>query len=364
MNGKKGIIITGGIIGLVSVALVYFGNPANMGFCIACFLRDIAGGLGMHRAAVVQYIRPEIMGLVLGAFIIASKNGEFESRGGSAPFTRFILGMTVMIGALMFLGCPMRMVLRIGGGDINALFGLVGFMAGIFVGVFFLNKGFNLKRNYKMTKMEGYMFPAVNVGLLVLLLAAPAFIFFSESGPGALYAPMLISLAAGLLVGALSQKTRLCMVGGTRDMILFRDSYLLAGFISIIVFAAIGNLALGYFNLGMEGQPVAHTDGLWNALGMALVGWASVLLGGCPLRQLILAGEGNADSAITVMGLIVGAALCHNFGLAASPKGPSANGQIAVVLCFVLVATIAYFNSDLAAKSTSKDERKGEVNHG
>ncbi|SHJ44469.1 hypothetical protein SAMN02745751_02573 [Dethiosulfatibacter aminovorans DSM 17477] len=364
MNNKKGIIITGGIIGLVSVALVYFGNPANMGFCIACFIRDIAGGIGLHRAGVVQYIRPEIIGLVLGAFILSVKNGEFESRGGSAPFTRFVLGMMVMIGALMFLGCPMRMVLRIGGGDINAVFGLVGFIVGIFAGVFFLNRGFNLKRNYKMTNAEGYMFPIVNIGLFILLAAAPSFVFFSESGPGAMYAPMAISLAAGLLVGALSQKTRLCMVGGTRDMILFRDSYLLAGFISIIVFAAIGNIALGYFNLGLEGQPVAHTDGLWNMLGMVLVGWASVLLGGCPLRQLILAGEGNTDSAVTVMGLLFGAALCHNFGLAASPKGPSVNGQIAVVLCLVVVAAVSYVNSELAAKSSSKENVKGDVNHG
>ena len=41
---------------------------------------------------------------------------------------------------------------------------------------------------------------------------------------------------------------------------------------------------------------------------MALAGWGSILLGGCPLRQLILAGEGNGDSAVTVFGMIVGAA--------------------------------------------------------
>ena len=50
--------------------LTAFGNPANMGFCIACFLRDITGALGMHGADKVQYVRPEIVGLVLGAFIM------------------------------------------------------------------------------------------------------------------------------------------------------------------------------------------------------------------------------------------------------------------------------------------------------
>jgi len=95
MNDKKGIIIAGGLVGIISVLLVYFGNPANMGFCIACFLRDISGGIGLHRADVVQYIRPEIIGLVLGAFFISLKNKEFQTKGGSSPFTRFMLGIAV-----------------------------------------------------------------------------------------------------------------------------------------------------------------------------------------------------------------------------------------------------------------------------
>ena len=280
-----------------------------MGFCIACFLRDIAGGIGLHRADVVQYIRPEIIGLVLGAFLISLKYKEFQTKGGSSPFTRFILGIAVMIGALIFLGCPLRMVLRLGGGDLNALFG-------IFVGVIFLNKGFNLKRNYKLSKVEGYIFPAVNVGLLILLMVSPAFLLFSEKGPGSMAAPIIMSLIAGLIVGGLAQKTRLCMVGGTRDMILFKDMYLLYGFIAIIVFSFIGNLIFGFFKLGFAEQPIAHTDGLWNFLSMAVVRWGSVLLGGYPLRQLILSGEGNTDSVITVMGMLVGAAIAHNFGLA------------------------------------------------
>lgn len=346
MNDKKGIIIAGGLVGIISVLLVYFGNPANMGFCIACFIRDISGGIGLHRADVVQYIRPEIIGLVLGAFFISLKNKEFQTKGGSSPFTRFMLGIAVMIGALIFLGCPLRMVLRLGGGDLNALFGIAGFVAGIFVGVIFLNKGFNLKRSYKISKVEGYIFPAVNVGLLVLLVASPAFLFFSEKGPGSMHAPLAISLAAGLIVGGLSQKTRLCMVGGTRDMILFKDMYLLYGFIAIIVTSFIGNLAFGYFNLGFAEQPIAHTDGLWNFLGMSVVGWGSVLLGGCPLRQLILSGEGNTDSVITVMGMLVGAAIAHNFGLASSGAGVTANGKVAVFICFAFLGIVSYLNSE------------------
>ncbi|MBR3640940.1 MAG: YedE-related selenium metabolism membrane protein, partial [Oscillibacter sp.] len=56
------VLIAGAIVGLAAVVLTKLGNPANMGFCIACFLRDIAGSLGLHSAAKVQYFRPEIVG--------------------------------------------------------------------------------------------------------------------------------------------------------------------------------------------------------------------------------------------------------------------------------------------------------------
>ena len=344
------MILTGRVIGAISVALVVYGNPKNMGFCIACFLRDIGGATGLHRAGVVQYVRPEIIGLVLGAFIMAVSGKEFKVRGGSSPVTRFVLGFFVMIGALMFLGCPLRMVLRIAGGDMNAVVGLVGFTAGILVGVFFLKKGFSLKKSQPQSRLEGAVMPAINVILLVLLVAVPGVLLFSAEGPGSMHAPVWMALIAGLVVGALAQKTRLCMVGGIRDAVMFRDFYLLYGFIAIIVAALIGNLAMGYFKFGFAEQPIAFNDGVWNFLGMALVGLGSALLGGCPLRQLILSGSGSSDSAITVFGLVAGAAFAHNFGLASSAAGPTLNGKIAVIFGFVVVAIIGFCNLQKAAE--------------
>lgn len=351
-NEKTQIVLAGCVIGVIASLLVFFGNPVNMGFCIACFIRDIAGGLGLHRASAVQYIRPEIIGLVLGSFGVALVKKEYSVRGGSAPLTRFVLGFFVMIGCLMFLGCPFRMILRLAGGDLNALLGLAGFVAGILAGVWFLNHGYTLKRTYKQTSGEGMLFPAIQAVLLILLAAAPSFIFFTEAGggPGALHASILVSLAAGLIVGALAQRTRLCMVGGIRDIVLFRETKLLLGFIAVFAAALVCNLILSagggsFFKLGFAEQPVAHVDGLWNFLGMLLVGYGCVLLGGCPLRQLVLAGEGNTDSAITVLGLFVGAAFVHNFGLASSGAGPTANGKIGVIVGLAAVTVIACVNT-------------------
>lgn len=350
MNQKKEnitIVVVGVIIGAISVLLVTQGNPANMGFCIACFLRDTAGALGLHQAAAVQYIRPEIIGLILGSFLMSIGRKEFIARGGSSPMTRFVLGFFVMIGCLMFLGCPFRMILRLAGGDGNALFGLAGFVVGILCGVFFLNRGYSLKRTYKLPVAEGTVMPILQIVLLILLVAAPAFIYFTEAGagPGGSHAPLFISLIAGLAVGALAQRSRLCMVAGVRDTVLFRQWKMLLGFATIIVSALVFNIIAGSFHPGFVGQPVAHTDGLWNALGMLLVGFGCVLLGGCPMRQLVLSGEGNTDSAVTVLGLIVGAAFAHNFGLASSANGPTSAGKIAVVIGILVVSAIACANT-------------------
>ena len=98
------VILTGVVIGIAALVLTALGNPANMGFCIACFERDIAGAVGLHSAAKVQYVRPEIIGLVLGSFLMALASKEWKARAGSSPALRFVLGAFVMIGALAFLG--------------------------------------------------------------------------------------------------------------------------------------------------------------------------------------------------------------------------------------------------------------------
>ena len=100
------VILTGVVIGIAALVLTALGNPANMGFCIACFERDIAGAVGLHSAAKVQYVRPEIIGLVLGSFLMALASKEWKARAGSSSALRFVLGAFVMIGALAFLGCP------------------------------------------------------------------------------------------------------------------------------------------------------------------------------------------------------------------------------------------------------------------
>jgi uncharacterized protein len=321
---RPGIIFAGALIGLLAVGLQKLGNPPNMGICVACFERDTAGALGLHRVATVQYIRPEIIGFVLGSFAAALAFREFRARSGSAPIVRFVLGAFAMIGALVFLGCPWRASLRLAGGDANAIVGLVGLSAGIAGGVWFLRSGYTLGRSQRSPAALGLIMPGLMVGLLLLALFQTQFaeggpIFGSKTGPGSLHAELAIALVVGLAVGFVAQRTRFCTMGAVRDVVLMRDTHLLSGVGALIVAAFIGNLALGQFSPGFYAQPIAHSDILWNFLGMGLAGLAYALAGGCPGRQLFLAGEGDGDSAVFVLGMITGAAFAHNFGIAARP---------------------------------------------
>ena len=352
-DSKKKLALAGVVCGIVAALLAYFGNPANMAFCIACFIRDTAGALGMHQAEAVQYARPEIIGLVLGSFLISVATKEYRSTAGSSPMIRFVLGIVIMVGSLVFLGCPLRMILRMSAGDGNAWVGLIGFILGVSTGAFALKKGFSLGRAHMANRMSGGVLTAVMIGILVLALAT-TLLKSSESGPGSMHAPVLLSLAGGLVFGAFAQKSRMCFAGSIRDIMLMKNFDLFSVIAALFGVMLIYNIATGNFHLSFSGQPVAHAQHLWNILGMYIVGLAATLAGGCPLRQLVLAGQGSSDAAVTVAGMFVGSALCHNLKLASAAAaaataeteavvgGPAIQGKIAGVICIVVLLIIAF----------------------
>lgn len=324
------VLLAGATVGVLGALLSWAGNPPNMGICIACFLRDITGALGLHRVAAGQYLRPEIPAIVLGACLAALAGKEWIPRSAPAPAISFLLGAFMAIGALVFLGCPVRMVLRLAGGDLNALTGLGGFIAGVLAGAFLVRQGYCIGRSARGATLPLWVMPLLAGGLVTLVLARPAFVFFGRQGPAGMSAPILASVGAGLAVGLLAHRARLCFAGGIRDMALIRSPHLLWGLVAALAGAAVTNLVLGRVRIGFGGQPIAHAVHVWNFLGMALVGLAAVLLGGCPLRQLVLASGGDGSAFLAVGGMLVGAAIAHNFDLAASAAGVPLGGKVAV----------------------------------
>lgn len=347
---RLGIAIVGAVIGVLAICLQKLGNPANMGICVACFERDIAGGLGLHRAAIVQYIRPEIIGLVLGALVAAIFSREFKPRGGSAPLLRFVLGFIAAMGALVFLGCPWRAILRLAGGDANAIIGLCGLATGIGIGAFFFSRGYSLGRNTTQSTINAALFPMLIVGLLLLILAFPQVagqgqsgpIFYSEKGPGSMHAPVMISLGIALVIGFIAQRSRFCTMGALRDLFLFRHTHLLTGVVAMLLAALIANMLTGGFKFGFEGQPIAHNNHIWNFLGMVTAGLAFALAGGCPGRQLFMAAEGDSDSALFAIGMLCGAGMAHNLSTASSGAGPGLYGPHATIIGLAICLLIAF----------------------
>jgi YedE family putative selenium metabolism protein len=298
-------------VGVACGALVALGNPGNMGVCGACFLRDVTGALGMIEKP--RIFRPEVAGVMLGALAWVVATRRYGARSGSFSVTRFFFGMWMAIGALVFLGCPFRMLQRIGGGDMNAVIAVGGFLAGVGIGHFFERRGYTVGRTQVVAAPVGLVGPAVAVIVLLLFVGR----MLKGPPPGSTDAPphaaWLVALAIAGFAGVALSATGFCAVSAARQVFLKRKRMLVAALLLVAGYAAVA-LATGGFRGGFGGQPIAHRDVAWNLLAMVLVGLTGVLAGGCPVRQLVMAGEGNGDAFVTVAGIAAGSAIAHNLG--------------------------------------------------
>ncbi|MDA8431862.1 MAG: YedE family putative selenium transporter [Nitrospiraceae bacterium] len=346
-------VLAGAVIGIGGVMLSYYGNPANTGFCVSCFMENIAGALGLHGNVRMQYLRPEIIGFVLGAFLMSVQRKEFVATGGSSPLLRYLVGILLIIGCAVFMGCPIKMVFRIAAGDLTAWIGVVGLAAGVYIGLKFLEHGFSLGKPGRVPYANGLLIPIFMAFLLVALLWKPGFIATSTRGSGAEYAPLALSLIVGLAVGAIGQRTGFCITGGMSRFFLWgpreftvcpRTTGLAIGISSFFGFALVASLLTGQFSLGWYGQPSSNESHVWNFLGMLVVGFGSVLIRGCPFRQLISAGQGDTDAGAAVLGMLTGAALVQDWGLGGTAAGTPYEGQVAVLFgfCALLIIGLLY----------------------
>ena len=294
--------------------------------------------------------------LGVGSLAAAIATREFKPRGGSAPIVRFVLGMIAAMGALVFLGCPWRAILRLAGGDGNAILGLAGLATGIWFGTLFFKKGYSLGRSNSQSVVSGALFPVIAVCLLLLYLIFPQIpdqpqsgpLFYSVKGPGSQHAPFIASLGLAFIIGIFAQRSRFCTMGAFRDLFLFRYTHLFLGLAAMFAAAFIANALTGGLKFGFEGQPVAHSDFLWNYLGMVTAGLAFALAGGCPGRQLFMAGEGDSDAGIFALGMLVGAAMAHNLGTASSGTGIGVYGMQATIIGFAVCLIIGFVHSKKA----------------
>ena len=129
-------------------------------------------------------------------------------------------------------------------------------------------------------------------------------------------------------------------------MLLVRRFDLMVGVAGLLIGATVANLAFGQFNLGFLGQPVAHTNALGNFAAMVVAGLTAIMMGGCPFRQVIMSGEGDADATMAVVGMIAGAGFAHWQGLTSSPAGLAPNAWLALGVMAVVLAAILFIKRE------------------
>jgi uncharacterized protein len=134
--------------------------------------------------------------------------------------------------------------------------------------------------------------------------------------------PVIGSLLIGLTIGFLAQRSRMCFIGGFRDFLLIRDKDLLKGLIAFftsawltiwilkligVVFPKLYNITnVKYSTYPSLLNALLSKFGLVSLLGGLGIGFLSVLAGGCPIRQHVLAGQGRVGSFSYLAGFYIG----------------------------------------------------------
>ncbi|HYC78307.1 MAG TPA: YedE family putative selenium transporter [Planctomycetota bacterium] len=334
-------------LGAAAALLVVAGNPGNMGLCGACFLRDVAGAFGLSAPpAAPRIFRPEVPGVVLGAALLALVRGRFVARSGGYAAVRFLFGVVSAIAALIFLGCPFRMLQRLGGGDVTAWAALPGFLVGVAVAVAAEERGYSPGRTQVAPAPVGLVGP-----LLFALALTGFFVGGLYLGPGygeagkPDHAHALVALGVALAAGAALSATGFCAISAGRALVRRRARKTMA-YAALALVAGYAAVAIAAGRFG--GSPIAHGAWGWNFAALMALGMAGAFAGGCPVRQLVMTGEGNGDAFAAVVGLLVGGALAHNWGLvsqvatADGPGGPTPRGRIALIACLVGSAVYAW----------------------
>lgn len=122
----------------------------------------------------------------------------------------------------------------------------------------------------------------------------------------------MATLTIGVLLGYLGQRSRMCFIGGVRDFILVRDTYLLKGLLAfgVTAWVAFPIVALFVEPRGGESASDAVTVALTIAGGFG-VGFVSTLANGCPFRQHVLAAQGVRSAIAYLAGFFAGAVIFH-----------------------------------------------------
>ncbi|HEY4348932.1 MAG TPA: hypothetical protein VGM80_15225 [Gaiellaceae bacterium] len=114
--------------------------PAAYGLCSACHGRDLTDWTLNHLEGTKLFVTAAgagswplltVVGLVVGSYAASRRNGEYGSINIGGNPRQFVYGFAVMCAALFVGGCPTRIIIRAGYGDVAGILALGGVAVGV-----------------------------------------------------------------------------------------------------------------------------------------------------------------------------------------------------------------------------------------
>lgn len=159
LNGYKGPIILGAIIGVLAAIVqgltLSAGGPEAYGFCALCHTRDLVNGISnivlgtslglapLSKNAILPVLT--MVGVLIGGYLAARFSSEFRIKHAQLKdiVLYFFGGVLLMQFGLLLGACPYRAALRFGYGDVVALFGIIGIVAGVWLALKLITRSYN-----------------------------------------------------------------------------------------------------------------------------------------------------------------------------------------------------------------------------
>jgi hypothetical protein len=122
--------------------------PAAYSFCLTCHTRDLVNtliNLGFNANYQTALIAHRVLmvtspSVFFGALLAAGIFREYRKQRSSHPIAFFISGFMIMTVGILVFGCPTRMAIRSGYGDLFGIIGFFGIAAGIYCATHILRR--------------------------------------------------------------------------------------------------------------------------------------------------------------------------------------------------------------------------------
>lgn len=138
--------VAAGCLFVLADAVFPISPPSAYAFCLSCHVRDLVNttlNAVLHsRFQVTEVAQRALMltspGVLLGAFIAARLYGESRPHGADRPLLMAGVGFLMMTIGIVIFGCPTRIVLRAGYGEIYGIVAMAAMFAGIGAATLFM----------------------------------------------------------------------------------------------------------------------------------------------------------------------------------------------------------------------------------